>query len=605
MIVRYIIGSEAECGSEGIRSILNIGQAFFYIDAPARISLRALYTADATPPSNNTLQTYLKNHLPVDLGATQTVLLTSREISGPQSLRSRDGFTLTVAPSLITISNYHTLLTGRANDLAFVRRILHALMRGLVRPSINDTSCVCGPGAHFSYLSQPAELALAREGYRDGIQALLRFINWLKQSETNPHQPRMREPPASGLPLVQRYADHIVTTEGYVFRGKIVLMVLHFLSDLIPFVENVLRLGARPEDVYLVAKPYPYPRRDAISHSLEAMRIQFRRATEAESVATKAEEILNLLHQRNDLSRKRLLVIEDGGYFAPLLHRTKHRRLVKRCIGVVEQTTKGIRNSEREIAKGQPRIPILSVAKSSFKERYESPEIGRATVQNISRFVPNIKLSGRRAVVFGFGSIGMYVAESLNRAFNMGVSVVDNDPQKLVLANHRKDIVTEAARSYSKLTQKAETILVVGTTGGGASGRPSVSARLMAQFPDKTILVSTSSDRTEFDVEGLKRMAGNAGERIEEGNTLYRFTSDGTRKSLFLLAEGYPINFYGSDSVPNETIDPIMAMLMLCGVAICQDPQRFGRRIDAEAVDKICGPQERNIAAEYAKISRR
>jgi len=244
------------------------------------------------------------------------------------------------------------------------------------------------------------------------------------------------------------------------------------------------------------------------------------------------------------------------------------------------------------------------VARSSFKERYESPEVGRVTVQNISRFVSNVKLSGRRAVVFGFGSIGMHVAENLNRSFNMGVSVVDKNAEKRLLANHRKDIVTEATTTFSQLTHKLETRLVVGTTGGGKNGKPSVTARLMKDFPDGTILVSTSSDRAEFDIAGLKRLACRV-EDIEEGNTKYTIKVDGKQKSLFLLAEGYPINFYGSDSVPNETIDPIMALLLLSAVSICQNPKRFPARIDSDAVNDITGPKGWNLAAEYSSISNR
>jgi S-adenosylhomocysteine hydrolase len=605
MIVRYVVADDAECDFGRIRSILNSGQPFFSLTLPIRLSLNGLQTMDATPPSADAIRKFLAARLTGTPNHAETLLITSREISDWTSLRSPDAFQIVTATGLTAISNYRSSLSDKAADLAFARRILHSIMRRCVRFAVDDLGCVCGGGNDFVYLSRQAERKLKDLDYRDGIRDLLQFINWLNQAQGNPAQPVLIKPRGSGLPLVEYFAQRILKEEGPPFAGKVVLMVLHFLSDLVPFVQNVIRLGAQPQDIYLVAKPYPYPARDKIHHELELVGVQPRRASERHDVSKTAADVLAELHQRDDIfTKKHLIVMEDGGYFAPLLHLSKHRRLRKRCLGIVEQTSKGIWSTERQIGKKNIKVPILSVARSSFKERYESPEIGRVTVQNISRFVSNVKLSGRRAVVFGFGSIGMHVAENLNRSFNMGVSVVDKDAEKRLLANHRKDIVTEATATFSQLTHKSETRLVVGTTGGGENGKPSVTVTLMKDFPDETILVSTSSDRIEFDIAGLKKIAFRVDD-IEDGNTKYTIEVNGKRKTLFLLAEGYPINFYGSDSVPNETIDPIMALLLLSAVGICQNPKRFRTKIDVDVVDKIMGSKERKLAAEYSRLSER
>lgn len=603
MIVRYVVSNDAECDAVRIRDILNSGQSLFSLSPQIPLNLTTLHNPEGKPLDHHALSRFLSRSLPFDASEKPILLITGREINAwPQP--NSHGFSTIEGNRLTIISNYRSSLEGNPGDLIFVRRILHNMTRLCVEKPSGDPGCVCGPGDDFVYLSGDGEKELRRLGYRDGIRDLLRFINWLNQAATAPEQPALKPLPFQDLPLVARFAKAISRKEGRPFDGKIVLMVLHFLSDLVPFIENVIRLGAHAGDIYLVAKPYPYPARDKISHMLEMMGVQFSRATEEHSVRETAADVLAILHKRKDVSRRPIIVIEDGGYFAPLLHRAEHRKLRDRCRGIVEQTTKGIRNTQRMVGKNI-RIPILSVAQSTFKERYESPEIGRATVQNISRFVSNVKLSGRRAVVFGFGSIGAFVAENLNRSFNMGVSVVDTDPEKLLLANHRKDIVTEAKRAFSLLAHKEDTILVVGTTGGGKSGKPSVTAKLMSTFPDGTILVSTSSDRAEFDVKGLEKLAKGREEIIEEGNRKYTINAAGKEKALFLLAEGYPINFYGSDSVPNETIDPIMALLLLCAVRICQKRRKFSTKIDVEAVNEITGPKGRNLAAKYSAITAR
>lgn len=43
-----------------------------------------------------------------------------------------------------------------------------------------------------------------------------------------------------------------------IFDGYGIIIVMHFLEDLIPFLEGLLELGAKKECIVLVIKPYPY-----------------------------------------------------------------------------------------------------------------------------------------------------------------------------------------------------------------------------------------------------------------------------------------------------------------------------------------------------------
>jgi hypothetical protein len=69
-------------------------------------------------------------------------------------------------------------------------------------------------------------------------------------------------------------------------------------------------------------------------------------------------------------------------------------------------------------------------------------------------------------------------------------------------------------------------------------------------------------------MDALENRAGQNVKVIEEGNVGYVIEVDGQKKSLTVLADGYPINFYASESLPNDTIDPIMTLLLLCAVEI-------------------------------------
>src|ERR1043165_696145 len=99
----------------------------------------------------------------------------------------------------------------------------------------------------------------------------------------------------------------------------------------------------------LVAKPYPYASRDYVTHELELLGVEVYRASRHKGVSQHATEILSKLNAAADLQSRKILIIEDGGYFTPILHDIEFANVAMRCIGVVEQTTKGIRQDERSI----------------------------------------------------------------------------------------------------------------------------------------------------------------------------------------------------------------------------------------------------------------
>jgi S-adenosylhomocysteine hydrolase len=548
---------EAFCEEKKVSELVNDLQLFFIITPQEpRIEI-PIDEVNALPLTPERIRSHIKGLGMINSPAT--IFITSRPISPFREL-----FWDHDVPIL---SNNRTENRADANAVWLARRLLHIGMSLFAKTACLDTTCVCNNLDNFLTLCGQCEEKLRSQGYRDGIARLKDGINWLNQRYEVAKPDLIVHPlinPDTHLTLADYYARKYQGEGRRPFGGKIILMVLHFLSDLLPFVEALNKLGASFSDIYLVAKPYPYAKRDLVSHELERRGVNVYRATRSHDVSAVAEEVLRHLQQSKVLKDRKVLVIEDGGYFGPLLHEPVFNDILSKCVGIVEQTTKGIRRDRKKVGES-PLVPILSVAESKFKADYESPEIGRITIQNISRFVPNVKLSGRRAVVFGFGSIGEHVAAHLNRSFNMGVSVVDIDAAKLLKALHRKDIVSEAVESFDKLILGKKAKLFVGTT-----GETSMNDQILTSLPNDCILVSTSSDREEIDMDWFIKTAGDQGKNIEEGKTEYHVSVNGEMRTYTVLADGYPINFYGSESLPNDTIDPIMTLLLLCGIDVCE-----------------------------------
>lgn len=495
------------------------------------------------------------------------------------------------ADAIAIISNHDWREEGRIAVLRFARLILHIGFQRFVNHTSDIETCIAAVGNGFDCLCHDCERQLRERTFRDGISRLKDGFNILNQLASGAAADIL-PPPSSLLEARLRlgsvYAEEL--RESVRLSQFTVIVVLHFLSDLVPFIKALAALGVEPFNIYLIAKPYPYARRDEVSHVLQTLGVNVYRASKTHPVEMRAREVLQELNGRKFSTNEKLLIIEDGGYFVPVIHQAEFEALRSRCVGAVEQTTKGARQDKdvEHLA-----FPVLNVAESDFKKIYESPEIGRVVVQNISRFTPDIKLSAGNALVVGFGSVGQEVAFHLTNAFNMGVSVIEEKELRLLEAKHRKSIVAEAAGCFADLEFKGPK-LVVGTT-----GETSITREILEALEKDAVLVSTSSDQVEIDLSALNELAGGQSQELEEGKRVFRIRGPRGEKKITLLAEGYPINFYGSESVPNDTIDPIMTLLFLCGIELAT--KKFEPGLQDKPVDEIV--QQRGLLKRFLELS--
>lgn len=371
-------------------------------------------------------------------------------------------------------------------------------------------------------------------------------------------------PGDANLPLTADVAASIGRELGRPLAGYWWLLVLHLLPDLVPFLAAMEQLGLEPSRTTLVAKPYPYVGKLDTSTLLIERGYSVHFASE--HVADRSDKsvapdlIQGLLLECDPEST---IVVEDGGYFA---HAAAASGMKLR--GVVEQTTAGERESIRAQKSGLLHFPVISVAGCRFKEEYESPLVGRVVAENIRRLLPNHHLDGRSALVLGYGPIGRAVVTMLSEYLGMHVSVVDTDPDKCALAatdSHVRDAKTDVG----DLLESAE--LIVGT-----AGQTTLSADMFQRLRDGVVLVSASSNRSEIAVAALEGDVGPRSVRIlRHGVCEYDMAGTPPRK-IIVLADGYPINFFAAGSVPNHSIDPIMALLLLSAVELTKSDRPEG-----------------------------
>lgn len=351
------------------------------------------------------------------------------------------------------------------------------------------------------------------------------------------------------LPLLHYYARK----NGSTLKDYALILIQHLLKDTISLIEAFNVAGVDSDAMIIVGIPY-----SSKEEVVQSLRNDYQVVTpESEHFDDHVRDVidtaLNICRQNN----KKLIVVEDGGYAVPLLHQEFEESL-KLCKGAVEQTTRGIWRDDPAELKiiEELKIPVLSIPHCFLKQNIEGPEIGKAVVKNVDHLLSKMGqfISGKRALVISYGTIGSNIAESLENQRAI-VSVSEIDAKKLLVARLRGYDTDSLMNSIRKND------LIIGATGKTSIGM----AELLAA-KNNTVLVSASSKRVEIDVDELENLSKRK-TRLEGVGTEYELING---NKILLLADGYPVNFYGSDSVPDRIIDIILTELFVSVVELAQ-----------------------------------
>jgi adenosylhomocysteinase len=137
------------------------------------------------------------------------------------------------------------------------------------------------------------------------------------------------------------------------------------------------------------------------------------------------------------LGDSRFAIIDTGGYFSHVL-REMHAAFGEKLLGIVEDTENGHQKYESLLSSSDGGAsfpcPVMSVARSELKDP-EDFLVGQAIVFSAEALLreQGTILTGKRAVVFGFGKIGRSIAQNLHSK-SVRVDVIDTHPCRQVLA---------------------------------------------------------------------------------------------------------------------------------------------------------------------------
>jgi adenosylhomocysteinase len=227
-------------------------------------------------------------------------------------------------------------------------------------------------------------------------------------------------------------------------------------------------------------------------------------------------------------------------------------RVAEEWVGVSEETTTGVHRLYQMAKKDELLVPAINVNDSVTKSKFDNIYGCRhSLVDGISRAM-DVLLSGKVAMVCGFGDVGKGSAESL-AAQKCRVLVSEIDPicaLQACMAGYTVCTVEDALPQAD---------IYVTATGN----KDVITAEHMSRMKDQAIVCNIGHFDNEIQVSKLKQWPGVTHENIKP--QVDRFTFDDGH-SIYLLAEGRLVNlgcatghpsFVMSNSFTNQTLAQI------------------------------------------------
>ena len=120
------------------------------------------------------------------------------------------------------------------------------------------------------------------------------------------------------------------------------------------------------------------------------------------------------------------MILDDGGDLTAMVH-DKFPEMLESIHGISEETTTGVHRLNEMVEKGELKVPAINVNDSVTKSKNDNKYGCRHSLNDAIKRATDMLLSGRKALVIGYGDVGKGSAMSL-RQEGMVTRVTEIDP---------------------------------------------------------------------------------------------------------------------------------------------------------------------------------
>jgi len=283
------------------------------------------------------------------------------------------------------------------------------------------------------------------------------------------------------------------------------------------------------------------------------------------------------------------MLLDDGGDLTAMMH-NDYKDLLKEIKGVSEETTTGIKALNKMEKDGSLMIPAINVNDSVTKSKFDNLYGCRESLVDGIKRATDVMMSGKVAIVAGFGDVGKGSAASLRQA-GARVMVTEVDPICALQASmegYEVVLMDEAIKRAD---------IVVTATGN----KDIVTADHMRDMKDRAILCNIGHFDNEIQVEALKNY------KWDEIKPQVHEIELPSKKRIILLAEGRLVNLGCATGHPSFVMSASFTNQVIAQIELWNNSDKYENKVyvlPKHLDEKVATLHLEKVGAKLTKMSK-
>ena len=283
------------------------------------------------------------------------------------------------------------------------------------------------------------------------------------------------------------------------------------------------------------------------------------------------------------------MLLDDGGDLTALMHK-EYSGLLKNVKGLSEETTTGIKALNKMQKEKTLLVPVINVNDSVTKSKFDNLYGCRESLIDGIKRATDVMISGKTAIVAGFGNVGKGSAASL-RQNGARVMVTETDPICALQASMEGYEVV----LMDDAIEKAD--IVVTATGN----KDVVNADHMRKMKDYSILCNIGHFDNEIQVEALKNY------KWTEIKPQVHEIEFPNKKRILLLAEGRLVNLGCATGHPSFVMSASFTNQVIAQIELWNNYEKYDKKVyvlPKHLDEKVAILHLNKVGAKLTKLSK-
>jgi adenosylhomocysteinase len=283
------------------------------------------------------------------------------------------------------------------------------------------------------------------------------------------------------------------------------------------------------------------------------------------------------------------MLLDDGGDLTALMHK-EYKDLLKSVKGLSEETTTGIKALRKMEVEKKLLVPAINVNDSVTKSKFDNLYGCRESLVDGIKRATDVMVSGKKAIVAGFGDVGKGSAASLRKNGAI-VMITESDPicaLQAAMEGYEVVLMDEAIGNAD---------IVVTATGN----KDIVTADHMRKMKDRSILCNIGHFDKEIQVEALKNY------KWTEIKPQVHEIEFPDKKRVILLAEGRLVNLGCGTGHPSFVMSASFTNQVIAQMELWNNSKKYEKKVyvlPKHLDEKVATLHLNKVGAKLTKLSK-